>query len=154
MQKTNSIERKTGAARLQTARSEQNYRHVTELICSREGNAGFSRSPRKMINLTAIELCLLREAVMDTNTSSLMYFAIVKMILGCFNYIVTFLYKMLTHLSGFGFILCRKNDDWNAILFIQLNMYTCSANSIIWGVSFYGPLCIEIFNSIFFVWYW
>jgi len=31
MQKTNSTEQKTGAERLQTARSEQN-RHVTELI--------------------------------------------------------------------------------------------------------------------------
>jgi len=34
MQKTNSIERKTVVERLQTAISEQNYRHVTELICS------------------------------------------------------------------------------------------------------------------------
>jgi len=34
MQKRNAIERKTGAARPQTARSERNYRHVTELICS------------------------------------------------------------------------------------------------------------------------
>jgi len=34
IEKTNSIEGKTGAERPQTARSEQNYRHVTELICS------------------------------------------------------------------------------------------------------------------------
>jgi len=36
--------------------SEQNYRHVTELICSQEGNTGSSRSRREMINLTAISL--------------------------------------------------------------------------------------------------
>jgi len=56
MQKTNLIERKTGAGRPQTARSEQNYRHVTELMCSQEGNTGSSRSRREMINLTAISL--------------------------------------------------------------------------------------------------
>jgi len=56
MQKTNSIERKTGAERPQTAWSEQNYRHVTELISSQEGNTESSRGPRKMINLTAISL--------------------------------------------------------------------------------------------------
>jgi len=56
IEKTNSIERKTGVERSQTARSEQNYRHVTELICSQEGNTGSSRSPREMIDLTAISL--------------------------------------------------------------------------------------------------
>jgi len=44
MQKTNLIERKTGAERPQTVRSEQNYKHVTELICSQEGNTGSDRS--------------------------------------------------------------------------------------------------------------
>jgi len=56
MQKTNSIERKTGAARPQTATSEQNYRHVTELIFSQEGNTGSSRIPRETVNPTAISL--------------------------------------------------------------------------------------------------
>jgi len=55
-QKTNTIKWKTGAERPQTARSKQNYRHVTELICSQEGNTGSSRSRREMINLTAISL--------------------------------------------------------------------------------------------------
>jgi len=32
----------------------------------------------------------------------------VKMLLGCFDYIVIFLCKVLAPLSGFGFILCRK----------------------------------------------
>jgi len=36
MQKTNTIEQKTGAEQLPTARSERNYRHVTELICSQK----------------------------------------------------------------------------------------------------------------------
>jgi len=56
MQKTNAIERKTGAERRQTARSEQNYRHMTELICSQEGNTESSGSPTEMINLTVISL--------------------------------------------------------------------------------------------------
>jgi len=44
-EKTNLIERKTGAERLQTARSKQNY--VTELICSQEGNTGSSKVQEK-----------------------------------------------------------------------------------------------------------
>jgi len=32
----------------------------------------------------------------------------VKLLLECCNYIVIFLYKILTCLSGFGFVLCRK----------------------------------------------
>jgi len=56
MQKMNEIEQKTGAERPQIARSEQNYRYVTELICSQEGNTRSRRSPREMINLTAISL--------------------------------------------------------------------------------------------------
>jgi len=47
MQKTNSIEWKTGAEQPQTARSEQYYRHVTELICGQEGNTRSSRSQEK-----------------------------------------------------------------------------------------------------------
>jgi len=50
MQKTNAIERS------QTARSELNYRHVSELICSQEGNIGSSGSPREMINLKVISV--------------------------------------------------------------------------------------------------
>jgi len=42
--------------RLPDGRSEQNYRHVTELICSQAGNTGSSRSQRKMIKLTAKSL--------------------------------------------------------------------------------------------------
>jgi len=106
MQKTNSTEWKTDAEWPQTARSEQNYRHVTELICSQEGNKGSSRSPREMINLTAISLssgCC--EKLSWTQTS---HCWCVKMLLRCCNYSVIFLYKILTHLSGFGFILCRK----------------------------------------------
>jgi len=32
----------------------------------------------------------------------------IKTLLGCFDYILIFLFKILTHLSGFDFILCRK----------------------------------------------
>jgi len=56
MQKTNWIEWKTAAERSQTARPKQNYRHVTELICSQEGNTGSIRSQREMINLIVISL--------------------------------------------------------------------------------------------------
>jgi len=49
IQKTKAIERKKyDAERSQTARSEQNYRHETELICSQEGNTESSRSPREI----------------------------------------------------------------------------------------------------------
>jgi len=81
MQKTNASERKTGAARPQTARSEQNYvyTHVTELICSQEDNTVWQKSKRNDEPDSDIsQLWLLREAVMDTNTSSPMYFAIVS----------------------------------------------------------------------------
>jgi len=44
MQKTNVIKRKTDAERPQIARSEQNYRHVTKLICSEEDKTGSSKS--------------------------------------------------------------------------------------------------------------
>jgi len=64
MQKTNVIEQKTDAERWQIP--EQNYRHVTELMCGQEGNMGSSRSR----SLTVIYLLALhlREAVMETNT--------------------------------------------------------------------------------------
>jgi len=55
-EKSNSIEQKTGVEQPQTARSEQTYKCVTELICSHEGNTGSSRSPRKTRNLKAISL--------------------------------------------------------------------------------------------------
>jgi len=61
------------------------------------------RSQREMINLSNIpQLWLLLEALMDTSMSSVMYFPIV--------YIVIFLFKILTHLSSFSFILCRKKQ--------------------------------------------
>jgi len=47
MQKANAIERQTGAEPPQTAWSEQNYSHMTELICSQEGNAGSSKVQEK-----------------------------------------------------------------------------------------------------------
>jgi len=56
MKKTNSIKRKTGAERPETARADQNYKYVSEIICRQEGNTGSSRSPREMRNLTAISL--------------------------------------------------------------------------------------------------
>jgi len=34
----------------------------------------------------------------------------VTMLLGCFDYIVIFLYNILIHLSGFGFTLYRKKQ--------------------------------------------
>jgi len=55
-EKTNSVEWKTGAERPQTTRSEQNHKHVTELICNREGNPGSSRSPWEIKNLPALSL--------------------------------------------------------------------------------------------------
>jgi len=82
--KTNSIERKTGAEWQQTARSEQNYRHVTELICSQEGNTGSSRNPREMINPTPSSLSSgCREKLSWTQPSLLIYFPIVQKCFWC-----------------------------------------------------------------------
>jgi len=111
MQKTNSIERKIGAARPQTARSEQNYRHLTELICNQEGNGGSSKSRREMINLIAISLssgCCMSSCHRHKRVIANVFSHCVKIILWCFDYIVIFLYKILTQLSGFSFVLCRK----------------------------------------------
>jgi len=47
IEKMNSIERKTGASRPQTARSEQNYKHAIELICSQEGGQQKSKRHSK-----------------------------------------------------------------------------------------------------------
>jgi len=105
-----TIERKTGAERLQTARPERNYRHVTELTYSQEGNTGSSRSPREMINLTAISLSsgAARSCHGHKHITASVFCHCVKMLLGSFEYIVIFLCKISTLLSGFGFILCRK----------------------------------------------
>jgi len=97
--KTNSIERKTGAERSQTARSEQNYRHVTKLICSEESNTGSSRSPREMINLTAISLSSgAASSHGHKNTIANVFSHCVKMLLGCFDYIVIFPFKISIHI--------------------------------------------------------
>jgi len=110
MQKTNSIEQKTGSERLQTARWEQNYRHVTQIICSQEGNTGFSRSPREMINLTAISLsfgCCKKLSWTQTRHRQCIFPLCenASVMLPSYRNI---LFKILTHLSSFGFILCRK----------------------------------------------
>jgi len=99
-----------GVERLQTARSEQNYRHVTELICSLEGNTGSCRSPREMINLTAISLSsgAARSCHGHKHIIANVFSHCVKMLLECFDYIVIFQFKILTHSSSFGFVLCRK----------------------------------------------
>jgi len=79
IEKTNFTERKTGAERQQTARSEQNYRHATELICSQEGNTRSSGIPKEMLNLTAISLSSgAARSCHGHKTSSLMYLAIVS----------------------------------------------------------------------------
>jgi len=99
--KRNATERKTGAAQPQTARSVQNYRHVTEPICSQEGNTGSSKTRRKMINLT--EMCLgsvcCESCHGHKHVIANVFSYCVKMLLGCFNYTVIFLYKIVTHLS-------------------------------------------------------
>jgi len=109
MQKMNLIEHKTDAKRPQTARSEHYYRHVTELICSQEGNTGSSKKSKRndkpdsdiyLSVLAAARSCHGYKHVI-TNVFS----HCVKMLLGCFDYIVIILCKILTHLSGFGFIL-------------------------------------------------
>jgi len=106
----NLIERKTGVERPLTARSEQNYSHVTELICSQEGNTGSSRSRRKMMNLTVISVSsgAVRSCRAHEHVITNVFLHCVKMLLGCFDYIVIFLFKILTHLSSFGVILCSK----------------------------------------------
>jgi len=142
----NSIECKTGAERLQTARSEQNYGHVTELIYSQEGNTRSSRSPKKR-NLTVISFSsdCCEKKHMDTNTSSLIW---VKMLLGSFYYIVISLCKISTPLSGFGSILCRKKQ--------RLKFYIACTDKRVqvqykWhnlnGRFFYCPLCIYLYWS-------
>jgi len=128
--------------------AKQNHRHVTELVCSQEGNTGSSRSPREMINLTAISLssAAARSSHVHKHVIANVFSHCVKMLLGCFGYIVIFLFKIVTHFSSIGFILCRKNDDWNSVLLVQLNMYMCSINSIICGAGFLGPTLYIICN--------
>jgi len=79
--------------------TEQNYRHVTELICSQEGNTGSSRSRREMINLTAISLSsgAARSCHGHKHVITNVFSHCVNMLLGCFDYIVIFLYKIVTH---------------------------------------------------------
>jgi len=95
MQKINSTERKTGEDRPQTARSEQNYRHMTELICSQEGNTGSSRSPREMINPTVTSLSsgAARSCHGHKHVSADVFSHCVKMLLGHFNYMKYFCLK-------------------------------------------------------------
>jgi len=111
MEKTNSIERNTDSGRPQAVSSEQNRKHVTELICSQEGNPGSSCSPREMKTgqqylsvLAAVRSCRGHKHFIAN------VITIVKMLLGCFDYIVIFLCKISTNLSGFGFFLCRKKQ--------------------------------------------
>jgi len=106
LKKTNSIEWKTVAERPQTARSEQNYKHVTELIYRQEGNTRPSRSPREMRNLSSGTRSSHGHKHIITNVFS----HCVKMHLGCFNYIIILMCKILTQLSGFGFILYKKKQ--------------------------------------------
>jgi len=80
-----------------------------QLICSQEDNTGSSRSRREMINLTAISLSSLPDAKRcrgHKHVIANVFSHCLKM--GCFDFIVIFLYKSLTHLSGFGFISCKK----------------------------------------------
>jgi len=75
----NSIEQKTGSGQLQTARSEKNQRYVTADMQSRR-QKDLVEVPREIKNTNSdiAQLRLLREALVDTNKSSLMYFAIVS----------------------------------------------------------------------------
>jgi len=94
---------------LQTARSERNHKHVTEQICSQEGNSGSSRSPKWKPNSDISQLWPLWEAVMDTwHVIANVFCHCVKMLLECFDCIVIFLCKISVHVSGFGFTLCIK----------------------------------------------
>jgi len=82
------------------------------------------------------QLRLLREAFMDTNMSLLMYF------LMCFSYIIIFVYKVLTHLSHFGFTLYTKKW-WLKCCIVctakHVHLYTFRINSVIGGVGFVWP---------------
>jgi len=54
--RTRLIEWKTGSERLQTVRSEQNHKHMAELMFGHQGSPGSSRSLREIKNLTVISL--------------------------------------------------------------------------------------------------
>jgi len=56
-------------------------------------------------------LILLRESAMDTKHVITNVFShCVKTLLGSFDFIVIFLFKILKDLSSVGFILCRKKQ--------------------------------------------
>jgi len=92
IEKTNWFEQKTGVERPQTARSEQNYTHVTELICSQEGNTGSSRRPREIINLIGYlsAQAAARRCHGHKHVIANVFYHCIKMLLGSFGYIVIF----------------------------------------------------------------
>jgi len=104
-------------------------------------------SPREMINLTVISLssgamrsCHGHKYIIADVFSHCVNTALS---LGCFDYIKIFLFKILTHLSTFGFILCRKKRRLKYCI-------TCTAKHVhvqykqhnLRHRFFYGPLCI------------
>jgi len=130
--KLNSIKRKNGTERPQTVRSEQNYKYVSELTCSQEGDTGSSRSPREMRNLTAISLssgCCEKPSWTQTRHAS-----------GVLRLYRNIFLKISTPLSVFDFFLCRKKRRLKCYI-LCTDKHTCrySINSIIWGVGFLWP---------------
>jgi len=119
---------------------------MTELVCSQEANTGSSRSPREMINLTAIsQLWLLREAVRHKHIVNV-FSHCVKMIPGCCDYIVIYLFKILTHMSSFGFFLCRKKRQVKCYIACTAKhlhvMYTqdsLRSRGFLWPTLYYKP---------------
>jgi len=78
-----------------------------------------------------------------------MCFAIVKkMLLGWFDYIVIFLCKISTHLSGFDFVFCRKKWGLKCCIVIHLHIYICSLNSIIWGGGIFMAHSVFMFDNL------
>jgi len=109
IEKMNLIERKTCAERPQTVRSEQNYRCVTEVICSQVSKVS-SRSRREIKNLTAISLSsgCCRSCHGHKHAIANVFSRCVKMLLGCFDCTVILLCKSLNAFIRFWIYLELK----------------------------------------------
>jgi len=105
----------------------------------RQHSTESSRSPREMINLTAISLssgCCKKLSWTQTRHRQCI-FPLCKNASGVLRLYHNISVKNFEHISQVLVSPCvERNDNWNTTLLVQLNMYTCSINSIIWGVGF------------------
>jgi len=105
------------------------------------------RSPREMINLTVISLSSDCSETLSWKQICYRwhilplckkYFKGALILLSYFWVKFQYIYQVLVSSC------VEKNDDWNAILFEQINMCRYSTNSIIWEDIFCDPLCIRL----------